>query len=124
MQRFCRSHLLCIWCCATLLVCSYVLFDLLDIDGSDFRGFDKGLTVAEEAHAGKEGRKDCIEGILATWPDTFLPNKLALPSLLVVRPPTSPSIRLAFLSVLPRSTIAARVPSSSQQEADPAKRAA
>ncbi len=48
MQRFCRSHLLCIWCCATLVVFSYVLFDLLDIDGSDFSRLPGNCTVADE----------------------------------------------------------------------------
>jgi hypothetical protein len=124
MHRFCRSHLLYIWCCAILLVFSYVLFDLLDVDGSNFRGFEEGLTVAEEVHADKGGEKDCFKGIFATWSGTFLPSQLASPSLSIVRSPSSPLIRVALVSVLPRSTIPVRVTSSSPQEGEPARRPA
>ncbi len=61
MQRFCRSLLLCIWCCALLVVFSYVLFDLLDIDGSDFDHSPGSGMVAQERLAGEEGRAVPLE---------------------------------------------------------------
>ncbi len=61
MQRFCRSHLLCIWCCALLVVSSYVLFDLLDIDGSDFDHSPGSGLVAEERIAREEGHPIPLE---------------------------------------------------------------
>ncbi len=67
MQRFCRSHLLCIWCCATLVVFSYVLFDLLDIDGSDFSRLPGNCTVADERFACEEAYRHVAPGPSPVW---------------------------------------------------------
>ncbi len=54
MLRLCRAHRLGIWGCAVLVVFSYVLFDLLDIDGSNFDHSPGSGLVAEERIAGEE----------------------------------------------------------------------
>ncbi len=51
MRRFCHSRLLLIWSCSMILVFAFVLFDLLDIDGSSFQNPAEGNARAEEAIA-------------------------------------------------------------------------
>ncbi len=67
MLRFCRSHLSWIWCCAFLVVSSYVLFDLLDVDGSDFDQSPGSSLVAEEWTASEEAEHPVALGTAPLW---------------------------------------------------------
>jgi hypothetical protein len=67
MQRFCRAHLLCIWCGAILVVFSYVLFDLLDIDGSNFDRSPGTCTAAEERVTCEDADRQVAPGHAPGW---------------------------------------------------------
>ncbi len=67
MQRFCRPHVLSLWCCAALVIFSYVLFDQLDIDGSNF-DLMLGSCTAAERLACEDGPKHVAFVLSAAWP--------------------------------------------------------
>lgn len=76
MRRFCRSQLGPLGAFALLVVSSYVLFDLLDIDGSNFQRGGDVYVIAEEKVAGDKGV--CGDGLAPAWlaPPRTLPLAL------------------------------------------------
>ncbi len=116
MQRFCRSHRLCIWCCAILVVFSYVLFDLLDIDGSNFERSPGSCTAAEERVACEEGGRH-VALVRSTW---LLPRHDRWAT---IRSASTPTIRVSRPSLLhgrPRAALSAQGTASTQPDSDPA----
>ncbi len=121
MHRFCRSYRLCIWCSAILFVFPYVLFDLLDIDGSDLRSLTEGSAVAEEVLVTetKDPATGCPSALLAGSGSPSLARApYSIPPAL-----TSASNLHGLLVVRPRRTTQERMASSSRPEGDPARRA-
>jgi hypothetical protein len=118
MQRFSRSHVLCIWCCAFLVIFAYVLFDLLDIDGSDFDRTLGSCTAVAERLAGDEGGRHIAAGQSTAWlaprHDRWTMGGLA----------TTPTVSVAH-SFLPHGRPRAALPpqgtASNQLESDPAR---
>jgi hypothetical protein len=121
MQRFKRSSLLCIWCCLFLAAFTYVLFDLLDIDGSNFDRAPGTATAAEEQLGGEDvGRYVAMERDTAWLPPRpgFWSSK---------RLATTPIIRFPR-SFLPHSRPRVALPlpgtASAQPDNDPARASA
>ena len=88
MLRRCRSYLLPILGGCAIFLVSYILFDLLDIDGSNLKLPPAGISVAE---ARITGREEWIH--LAV--DSFLASPTPLQS------PLEPQRRLSLLAVFP-----------------------
>lgn len=117
MRRFCRSHLLCIWCCAILLVFSYVLFDLLDIDGSNFERSPGSCTAAEERVACEEGGRHVALERSAAW---LLPRNDPWATIPSASTPTIRVPRPFLLHGRPRAVLSAQGTASTQPDSDPA----
>ncbi len=121
MQRFCRSHLLCIWCCAILVVSSYVLFDLLDIDGSNFDHSPGSGMAAEERLAREEGRSHVALEFSAA---ALLPR---VDRWAMIRPtsiPRAPLTHFVFSQIRARAALPAQSTTSTKPDTDPARRSA
>ena len=69
MRRFCLRHLLLIFSFCFIATSSYVLFDLLDIDGSDFKKHNQvgGFEAVMPASSG-ESKPSAVE-ISPSWPE-------------------------------------------------------
>ncbi len=117
MQRFGCSHLIYIGCCAFLVVFAYVLFDLLDIAGSNFDQSFGTCTVAEERAACEEAGRHSVLKLSPPW---LLPRfdrgafRCSAPTL-THRIPQS-----ILLSSRPRATLHGRGQASTQPDSDPA----
>ncbi len=122
MPRIRSFYLPPIWSCCLILVFSYVLFDLLDIDGSDLRSFTGGSAVAEEVlvSEGKNPAMGCPSAPPAGHPSHSLAkDPVPIPTTL-----TSASNLHGLLVARPRSTTQERMVSSSRPESDPSRRSA
>jgi hypothetical protein len=113
-----------LWSCGLILVSSYVLFDLLDIDGSDLRSIAESRTVAEESQVSKGAGKDFSGGFFTSWPREFPLQSHALVLFANPLAPASSFTRPGFFRVRPRSAIAESIASSPRSEADPPKQSA
>ena len=76
MRRFCHRHLPLIYSFCLIATSSYVLFDLLDIDGSDFKEYTQvgGFEAVMPASSG-ESKPSAVE-ISPLWP--VVPRTLLL----------------------------------------------
>ena len=119
MPRTCRPHLICIWSCCLLLVFCYVLFDLLDIDGSDFRNIAGGSSVAEATLVSEAEEKYSAVGSSTLWVPVTLSHALAAGPWLTLPSPAAPSRGPRYLKGRPRISVSRRVASSDQPESDP-----
>jgi hypothetical protein len=118
MQRFSRAHLLGIWCCAFLAAFAYVLFDQLDIDGSNFDRTPGIRTVAEEQLGGEDAARHIAPGHGTPW----LPPPRHLWATGRSAPAPAPRISRACLSHhQPRAMLFPRGTLSSQPGSDPAR---
>ncbi len=115
MQRFCRSHFLCIWCCAVFVISSYVLFDLLDIDGSNF-DHSPGSGLAAEERIAHEGGRHVSLGLSATALSPRVDQWAMMSS--VSAPQATPSRPIRLLS-RPRSAPSPPGTSTSHPDDDP-----
>ncbi len=117
MQRFCWSHLLCI-CCAILTVLSYVLFDLLDIDGSNFDHPPNACTVEEEQLVCEDADRHVGPGHLTVWVPARDDRWTAIQS-----SPTSTStgVRSFHLHNQSRAALSLQGTASTQPDSDPAR---
>jgi hypothetical protein len=116
MQRFRRSQLLCLWCCALFVVFSYVLFDLLDIDGSNIERSLGSCLAAEEPIGCEEGGRHITLALSPTW---LLPRSdhgaMSPSSTLTSRIPHP-----FLLHRQPHATLQRRGRASTQPDSDPA----
>ncbi len=122
MQRLCRSHLRCIWCCTILVVFSYVLFDLLDIDGSNFRNPAEGRILSEERFASEGDGKYPGPGGSTAWPSVPASHSPARRLSSVLPAPAPILHRPTGHVVRPRAEFLKQIASSSRPETDPARR--
>ena len=120
MRRLLPPHLSVIFACCLVATSSYILFDLLDIDGSDFKhhALASGLEAVMPASNG-EGKPTALETV-APQPAFLLASLLAarLP-VLASRPVPSPL--LCYITVPPRRA-QQRESTSLAREGDPARR--
>ncbi len=120
MRRFLIPHLSVIFACCLVATSSYILFDLLDIDGSDFK--DQAQVSGLEAVMPASGG-----GSKPTALDTVAPRSAFLcGSLLAARLPVLasrpvPSPLPCHFAVLPRKA-QQRESTSLAREGDPARR--
>lgn len=121
MRRFCDSRLLLIWSCSMILVLAFVLFDLLDIDGSSFQNPAEGITRAEEAVATKEAGKHFHTGVAAAWLPAMRHLSAAIRPLPTLPSRVVPLRRPSFAVGRPRAATAEHLPSSSQHDSEPAR---
>ncbi len=120
MLRFCRSHLLCLWCCAFLVVGSYVFFDLLDIDDSDFDQSPGSTLAAEEWTAAEVAEHPVALGTAPHWLPCRSEDWAILPCVPTPTTRTSRSILLHFHR-RPRATLSPQGTSAPPAESDPAE---
>ncbi len=122
MRRFLIAHLSVIFACCLVATSSYILFDLLDIDGSDFKDHAQvgGLEAVMPASAGQSRPTslDTVAPRTAFLHGSLLPMRLPV---LASRP--TPSQLSCRLAVLPRKA-QQRESTSVAREGDPARRSA
>jgi hypothetical protein len=117
LKRFSRAHLLGIWCCVFLAAFTYVLFDVLDIDGSNFARTPGTRTAAEEQLGGEDAVRPDAPGHGIPW----LPPARNLWATDQSAPTPTPRISRPLLSRhRPRATLSPGGTASSQPEQDPA----
>ena len=118
MLRTCRSYLLPILCIFSIFLSLYILFDLLDIDGSNLKIPPASNSVTEERVAG-EGKR--IQLAVDSLPATPLQSRLDLKrvsSPLAVFPIGRQ--RAPFLVSHPRTPPAQQAASRHERDSDPA----
>ncbi len=121
MRRFCLQHLSLIFSFCFIATSSYVLFDLLDIDGSDFKQYTQvgGFEAVMPASSG-ESKPGAVE-ISPPWPEVSRTILLTVSNLtsLAIRPALRSTSR--YLIVHTRKATQ-RESASSQRGNDPARR--
>ena len=121
MRRFCLRHLSLIFSFCFIATSSYVLFDLLDIDGSDFKEYTQvGSFEAVMPASSGESKPSAVE-ISPPWPELSRTVFFTGPNLtsLAIRP-VLPSISRYLIVHIRKTT--QRESASRARGNDPARR--
>lgn len=124
MGRILRSPL-CLsiwWTCAFIFVFAYILFDLLDVDGSGFQAAMAGSRAAEEKIVDENAGKRIPTGIVGPWPPSPRSLSVALSWLCITLAPISTVRRPSLKLRRPRSLITKQQTATTQPESDPSRR--
>ncbi|MBI3629396.1 MAG: hypothetical protein HY217_07460 [Candidatus Rokubacteria bacterium] len=105
MIRYCRripypSLSLAIYLACLVLVCSFILFEVLDVDGSDFPSRPSSPTAIRAAEPSHDIKRAHLQILADSWADSY---RLSTGS-----PTASPRDQVATLPVAPLRPLVAR----------------
>ncbi len=123
MRRFCIRHLSAIFSLCLIATSSYVLFDLLDIDGSEFKEYAQGCAFVAVMPASSGETKLTATDNSSPWPSVSRAPLFTTVRMRSVVPRPAPHSISRCLIVHIRKALQ-RESTSPARESDPARRSA